>query len=161
MFAKEFLSELFHLILTDEEVLRICDRELGPEYFQEATYLELYSTITDYYKINKASPTYGVLKQILVKNKSASTLCDDIFNTKSPDKSNLLRQLREFIKERMLVTFYEEFRLKFNQDSNKDNALRFLKKTAKDLENYSIYKQADLTSLSEKADGDLSSQVAK
>lgn len=115
--------DLFMTCMENDYILGVVSEHLKKEYLPDRDFQALHNYLCEYYDSYKKSPSYSVLKQMMVSNRGASILLEDIYDTASPIESEvLLEQLEEYIKQVRFQKMYQEVGKLFVQQDHKGSS---------------------------------------
>lgn len=112
--------DLFMTCMENDYILGVVAEHLQKEYLPDRDFQALHNYLCEYYKSYKKSPSYSVLKQMMVNSRGASILLDDIYETASSIESEvLLEKLEEYIEQVRFQKMYQEIGKLFVQQDHK------------------------------------------
>lgn len=141
---EDFLIELFKLCLKKREIIEACKKVLKYQYLPSASYKEIWKQINQEYSFTKSIPSLGVLFQNCKDNEKVLDVLEKIKDIDTPNESQVMHSLEEFVKNSMCIDFYDSFQELYNQ-GNRDKAIKLLEDTSKKLNTFTLASEYSFT----------------
>lgn len=107
--TEEFLMDLYYTCMENEYILALVMEHIELKQLPDRDFQTFHKTIREYYKKNKKSPTFSVLKQLLVRQRGAMELLEDISDTANTlETDDALSQLDGYIRQVKFQQAYKE-----------------------------------------------------
>ena len=143
---ENFLVELFKLCLKKKEIIEICKKVLKYQYLPSASYKEIWKQIEREYSFTNTIPTLGVLFQNCKDNKGTIDVLEKIKDIDTPNETQVVKSLEEFIKNSVCIDFYDSFQELYTQ-GNRDKAISLLAETSNKLNSFTLSSDYLFTSI--------------
>lgn len=143
---ENFLVELFKLCLKKKEIIEICKKVLKYQYLPSASYKEIWKQIEREYSFTNTIPTLGVLFQNCKDNKGTVDVLEKIKDIDTPNETQVVKSLEEFIKNSVCIDFYDSFQELYTQ-GNRDKAISLLAETSNKLNSFTLSSDYLFTSI--------------
>lgn len=137
---RNFLNELFHGCIRNDEIMAICHQYLEYQFLPNEEYKEIFKNINTIYKTLNVRTTFGSLSQEFKSKIEILKIIGEIKDTKFESTEVLIYELEDFLKDCISVQFYDDFYEIYNKKGNKDEARKLLDKTAKKLNDFTLRK---------------------
>jgi len=138
---KLFLLELYKLMFQKKAILDICVKHLKYQYLPDEIYKEIWKRVRTHYLAKNTVPSIGTIAQmddgVSADSKKRLELLGQIREIKTPEFTEIIAQLEEFLKDSLSVDFYESFADIYNK-GDKDKARNYLRQIATELSQFSL-----------------------
>lgn len=121
--TEEFLMDMFFTGMDNDYILGVIVEQVKKEYLPDRDFQTLHRFLSEYYKSHKKAPVFSVLKQMMINNRGAVMLLEDIFESSHLiDPDRLLEQLENYIRQVKFSKTYKEMGDLFTQQNHTEAA---------------------------------------
>lgn len=137
--SKDFLHELLRICLKDVDILLLTKEYLKYQYLPGEEYKLVWQGIVNYYDLNKACISSGILSQKFQMNEKVQTVLAKIKKADLINRDEALEQLKEFIRLNLFIDSYDQIG-ELYQKGEREQAIELLKESYERLDKFSVKK---------------------
>jgi hypothetical protein len=133
----DFIEELLKSCLKNRGVLDICRAHLQFQYLADENQKKVWKAIVNHADVTGTPPSIGMLGEKFHHDRKVMEVLAGIKAAELPDNEALLFQLESYLKQAMFVEYYDTLAEMWNT-GKQDDALAFMEKRSKEINDFTI-----------------------